>query len=122
MTVDDEVGVGRLFVLADSRLDQGRVFQGGEAKGDVLADFFQRLEIDDSFAIGGIEVGAASVVGDFESATIASGDAVAELAAVVGPDGEIGIAEASVSLARSEEKDVLLRGSDQSADRSRKQS
>ena len=34
MPVNQEISVGSVFVLADARFDDGRIFQGGEAASD----------------------------------------------------------------------------------------
>ena len=114
MAVDDEVTVGSLLVLADASLHQGRVFQGREAEGDVFANVFESFLADDALAGCGVEGGAASVVGNFESAAgtacEGAGNSVAKTAAMVSPDGQMRVVEAIVASGRAEEKNILLGG------------
>src|SRR5580704_4153883 len=121
MTVDDEVAVGSLLVLADASFKQWRLFQGREAEADVLANVFERVGADDALAVGGIEGGAAGVVGDLEAAPSAAGNAVTKTPVMVTPDGQMAVAETVVSGGGSEEKNVLLGGANQIADCSGKQ-
>src|SRR6202451_2531730 len=116
VAVNDEVSVGGLLVLADAGFDQRRVFQRGEAEGDVFAGGAQCFFADNSFARSWIEGGAAGVVGDFEAAMVVAGDAVEEAVAMVGPDGQFGVGKAGVSGGRAEEEDVLPGGANQIAD------
>ena len=51
MPVDDEVIVRTVLVLADARLQQGRIFQRGKAEGDIVADRLEPLGADCSFAL-----------------------------------------------------------------------
>jgi hypothetical protein len=68
MTVEDEVAVGGLLILADASFDEGRVFQSREAKGTYSRTSFRRVLTDYALAVGGIEGGATRVVGNFKSA------------------------------------------------------
>ena len=97
MPVDDEVTVGGLLVLADAGFDERRVFQRREAEGEVFANVPQRLFIDHPLAVGRIEIRPPRIVGNFESATAAARDAVAEASAMIGPDGKMGVGEVMLS-------------------------
>ena len=112
MAIDYEVGVGGLFVLADSRFDQWSVFYRGKAEHQIFADSFERSWAYHSLAACGIERGTAGVVGYFKSATIAAGDAVEKTVAVVAPNWKMIVGEAGISGGRAEEKNVLLGGMD----------
>src|ERR1700683_1607252 len=112
MAIDYEVGVGGLFVLADSSFDQRSIFHCGKAEGQIFADSFERSWAYDSLAACGIERGAASVGGYFGSAPIAAGDAVEKTVAVITPHWKMIVGEAGISSGRAEEKNVLLGGTD----------
>src|SRR4051794_37348748 len=105
MAIDNEVTVRRLLILANASLDQWSIFQGREPKSDVFANLFQRLAIDHAFPIRGLELRPARVVCDFEAATIAAWNAVSEFAAMVRPDGNVGIMKTHVPDGGAEEED-----------------
>ena len=107
--------VGALLILADAGFDQWSVFHRRKAKGEIFANALQRGSADDSLAARGIEDGTARVIGYFEAATIASGNAVEEAVAVVAPHRNMSIGEAGVASGCAEEKDVLLGGTDEAA-------
>src|ERR1700756_2201733 len=119
MTVHNEVAVGRLFILADSSLDEGRMFQGREAKANILPDVFQRFWADDPLACSRIEIGSAGIIGDLETPPIAAGNAVAKSPEVIRPDRHLVVAEEGISGGRAKEKYVLLGCPDEVADDSR---
>jgi hypothetical protein len=54
MTVENEIAVGSVFVLADAALDKRSVGEGGEALGKVSTHFVQRAGRRD--AVGGIGI------------------------------------------------------------------
>ena len=114
MTVDNELAVGRLLILADARLNQRSIFQGREAEGQILANELQRLLADDSFPRGGIEGRTARVICNFE--TTAPRDAIKEAAAMVAPHWQVLVTKASVARRRTKEEDVLLGGLNEVAD------
>ena len=68
VAINQEITVGGVFVLADARFDDGRIFQGGEAARDEF------LRGSESFGAGyaglcvGINARAVAIVGDFEAA------------------------------------------------------
>ena len=78
MAVDDEVIVGAVLILADARLEQRRILQRGKAEGDVFPDGLQSFRADGSFPRGGIELGTARIVGDFEASALIARNAVHE--------------------------------------------
>src|SRR5258708_2713549 len=117
MAVNDEVAVGSLLVLAHAGFDERSIFQGGEAKGEILANCAQCSCGDYSFTGSGIERGAASVIRNLEAAAAAPRNAVDETATVIGPDRKMSVAETIVAGRRAEEKHVLLGRTHQTADR-----
>src|SRR5207253_2611021 len=68
VTVDDEVLVGRVFVLAHPGLDQRSALQAREPKREILPRRLQRLRRGYPLARGGVERWPAGVVGDLEPA------------------------------------------------------
>ena len=121
MTVDNELAVGSLLVLADTGLDQRSIFQGREAEGQILADECQRLFADDPFSRSRIEGRAARVVCNFETAALVSRNAIKETAAMVAPHRHLAVVKASVARRCTEEEDVLLGGLNEIADSARKE-
>src|ERR1700722_9275026 len=121
MPVDDEVLVGRLLVLADARLDQRSVFQGREAEGQMLAHTTQRIWVHHAFSRRRIEGRSARVIGYFKPAPSAAGDSIEKMLAVVAPHGQMRVVESRISRRRPEEKNILLGGPPQIADRLREQ-
>ena len=85
MAIYDEVAIGSLLVLADAGLNQRGIFHRREPEGEIFAHALQRCRTDHSFAERGIEGGAARIVGYFEPAPVAAGDAVEEAVTVVAP-------------------------------------
>src|SRR5581483_3299802 len=120
MTVHDEMIVGRLLVLADSRLDERCVLHRRKAQAKVLANSAQPIRVDHSFAVCGIERGPSCVVGNFEAAALVSGNAVAKTVAMLSPYGKMTVVEA-LSRGHTKEEDILLGGTNAVPDRLRKQ-
>ena len=108
MAIDDEVTVRRLLVLTDARLDQRSVAQGRKAEARIFANVFQRLGADHALALGGIEVWAARVVGNLESAAAAARDPIAKPSAMIGPHWHVRVVEARIAGGWPEKEDILL--------------
>src|SRR5881296_4448716 len=88
MVIDDKVLVGRLFILAHARLEEGRALQYGKPVRDVVTRDLERRCGRGALAIGGIEHRPSRVVGDLEATPLVSGDAVHEARPVIRPDGQ----------------------------------
>src|ERR1700690_4149947 len=110
MAVNNEVAVGRLLVLANAGFDQWRVFQGGEAEGNVFANIPESLRVHHALAVRRIESRSARVVRGLESAPVAARDSVTKASAVIAPDGQMRVAEPVIPRRRTKEKNVLLGG------------
>src|ERR1700751_4759328 len=108
MPIDNKVAVGSLLVLANPSLNQRRIFQGREAKGNILADILQRLRSDCPLTESRIEIRPARIVGDLETAPVAAGNAIPKLPAMIGPHWHLAVRETRISGRRAEEKYVLL--------------
>src|SRR6266705_6891067 len=109
MTIDNEVAVGRLLVLANAGFDQRSILHPGEAEAEVVTRALQALVADAPITAGGIKRGAARVVCKLEAAPLIAGNSVHEGLAVVGPDGHLGFVEAYFTGRWAEEKHILLR-------------
>ena len=108
VSVHDEVTVGSLFVLANASLDERRVFQGRKTERYILANILQCLRTYHPLTVRRIEFRTACVVGDLEASAVASGNSVAKATAMIGPDGQVRVAESRVALGGAEKKDILL--------------
>src|SRR5213592_1800814 len=101
--IDDEMLVGRLFVLADARLEQRRAFQAGEPVGEIVARDLEGVGTGDSGLSGRIDDGSSGIVGHFEAAPLVTRDAVHEARAVIRPDGQRFLREAPIAGRRPKE-------------------
>src|SRR5690349_3004260 len=110
MTVDDEVLVRRVLVLAHARLEQRSVLERRKSVPEVLTSGAQRLGRGQAFAARGIERGPARIVRDLEPPPLIAGNAIHEMRAVVGPNRERFLGEATIAARRAEEEDFLPRG------------
>src|SRR5947207_11007758 len=109
MTIDDEVLVGRLLVLADARLEQRCAFQSGESNPEIVASRLQGLGTRGSGLGGRIDDGSACIIGHLEPAPLVAGNAVHEPGAVIRPDRQRLLGETPVARRRPEEEDFLPR-------------
>src|SRR5712664_1025851 len=109
VSIDDEMLVWGLLVLADARLEERRAFQSGESVGDIIAGNLQRRRSGRAITVRRIEQGAARVVGDLEAAPLVPGNAVHEARAMVPPDGQRLLGEAPIAGGRPEKEDLLAR-------------
>src|SRR5580704_4571848 len=76
MAIDEEISVRGVFVLADARFDDWRVFQGGESvRGEFLRGSDGLGSCDAGLRVG-IDGGAVAIVGNFEAAIFEIGHAV----------------------------------------------
>src|SRR3989454_3013268 len=116
MTIDDEVLVRTLLVLANPRLEQRGAGEPGKAVPEVLARRAQPLRRRLSLPRGGIERRTARVVRHLKAPPPVAGDPVHEARAVVRPDGQGLLGEPRVARRRPEEEDLLARGAHQIAD------
>src|SRR6266550_4290997 len=78
MVIDDEVLVGRLFVLAHARLEQRRALQPRKPVPDVVARDLERCFGRCALPIRGIEHRPSGVVCDLEAPPLVAWDAVHE--------------------------------------------
>jgi hypothetical protein len=76
MLIDQEISVRGVFVLADARFDDRRIFERGEAAGEKFARGSESFGGGDAGLRVGIDGGAVAIVGDFEAAGFEVGRAV----------------------------------------------
>src|SRR5437660_2208240 len=108
MTINDEVAVGSLLVLADSSLDQRSSLQRRKAEVEIFANSVQCFRADDPLAGSGVERRAAGVDSYFEAAPVVSRNAVDESSVVISPDRQLPVAEARIAGGCAEEEYILL--------------
>ena len=106
MAVDQEVAVGRRFVLADPRLEDRPLGEVGKAPAQVGARQAQVVRIGDPLAVRRVEARTDAVDADLEAPLVDARDPVAA-ARVVRPGRQDVPAPASVALARAEVEDRL---------------
>src|SRR6267378_3540090 len=111
MAIDNEVLVGRILVLTDTRLEQGRALERREAKRQVVARGLQRFGPGEPVTVGRIEVRASRVVGDLEAPPLVARNPVHEMRPVIRPDRHGLLGEAAIAGRSAEEEHFLLRGS-----------
>src|SRR5882762_10412898 len=121
MPIDDEVLVGRVFVLAYTGLDQRSALQSRKPKREILARRLEALRCGHALAGRGIEWRPPGVVRDLEPAPLVARNAVDESPAVIGPHRQRLLRKPLVTGGRAEEKDLLPGGAHPVADNVRKQ-
>src|SRR5437867_5401961 len=107
MTVHYEILVGRVFVLANTSLQDWGVLQRREAHGQMITRVRQRLGARGALAIGGIEQRPACVVSQLEAASLIAWNAVIEASAVIDPNWHFRLVETQVA-ALSAKKEHFL--------------
>src|SRR5437870_717054 len=97
VSIDDEVPVRTVLVLANFGTENGGVTQGGESAAHERAD--RALEVGGRMpvAVGRVELRPSRVVGDLEAAVQIAGDAVNEAVAGLHPHGQARLDEPFVT-------------------------
>ena len=111
MAIDEVVAGGGVFVLADFGLEEGGIFDFGEALGEVTTDFFDSLFGNGAVFGVGIDDGAVGIDGDFEAAGFDVGNAV-EAVGAIDPAGHGGGVPGAVARGGTEVEDFLAGGAD----------
>src|ERR1700674_706225 len=119
MPVNDQVVVRTVFVRANAGLHQRRVFHRRKPESEVIAHKHESVATHRSFPRSGIELWSSGIIGNLESATVASRNAIDKAVAMIGPDRQLRLREAIISGGRAEEKYILLGGANAVADRLR---
>src|SRR5687767_14694250 len=107
MTVDDELAVGTVFVLAHLGPENGCVLQRGEATAHERAE--RTLDVEGRYPapVRGIELRASRVIGHLESAVQVAGDAVNEMVAEIDPHRHARLEKPFVPRRSAEIEDLL---------------
>src|SRR5712671_584558 len=121
MSIDDEVVVRRVFVLAHASLEERRVFHPRKAIGKVASRLSQTVVVDQSLSEGRIELAPTGIVRQFEAAVLVPGNSVHKVVAVIRPDRQVAFVIAVVTRWSSEEQHILLGGYEVRAYSPRKQ-
>lgn len=111
MAIDEVVTGGGVFVLADFGLQEGGIFDSGEALGEVVADFFDGLRGNGAVFGIGVDDRAVGIDGDFEAAGFDVGDTVDAVGAI-DPAGHGGGVPGAIAWGGSEVEDLLAGGAD----------
>lgn len=119
VSVNDEVMVGRVFVLADAALEQRRILHSWKPVREITACAGQSLFADESLSRGRVKFRAARIVGYFEASSLVAGDSVHEVITVVGPYGYVRLVVTRIANGCPEEKHFLLRREEMRTDRLR---
>src|SRR5260370_19547603 len=107
MAIDNEVLVGRILVLTDTRLEQGGALERREPKRQVVPRGLQRLGPWEPLTVGWIEVRAPRVVGDLEAPPLVARNSVHEMSPMIRPDRHGFLGEAAIAGRRAEEEPFL---------------
>src|SRR5262249_46857365 len=110
MTVDDEVAVGTVLVLAHFCTEERGIPQQRKALAHELAHRALAVSRRIAIAVGWIELSPSRIVGDFEAAMQVARNAVHEAAAGVDPHGQARLDESIVTGRGAEVVDLLPRG------------
>src|SRR5215470_580891 len=89
MTIDDEIVIRCLLVLADASLQEWRVSHSWEAKRYIIASQSEALLAYHSFTCGRIKNGSTRIVCDLEAACLVPRNAIHEASAMIGPHGQM---------------------------------
>src|SRR5437762_2696411 len=120
MSVEEEVGIRRIFILADARLDDRLRRECGEASPDELPEVVDGFGRYDPIERSRVDWRARHIVADFESAALVARHAVPSPLAEVDPSGARRPVEPGVTSRRAEIDDVLAGCDDAVADDSGK--
>src|SRR5438128_11810447 len=107
VTVNDEVVVWAVLVLANSAFEQRSTLQPGETEPHIVAHRLESIGAYGSVARSRIEFGPTRVIGDFEAASLISRNAVDETLTMISPNRKVAFRVTIVSLSRAKEKDLL---------------
>src|ERR1022692_4833378 len=122
VAVDQEIAVGRVLVLADARLHQGRMPQSGQALAEEIARGGERIGGWDAVGGGRVDGRAVLVEGDFDAAVFQIGKTVGPARiAEVDPHRHGWRSEARVAGRCPKEERLLARGHDAFGEQIRKQ-
>src|SRR5437667_11511953 len=111
VTVNDEVIVWAVLVLANSAFEQRSILQPGETDPHVVAHRLESIGAYGSVARSRIEFGPTRVIGDFEAASLISRNPVDEKLTMISPNRKLAFRGTIVSRMGTAEKDFVPGGS-----------
>src|SRR6185295_19344948 len=122
MSVDEQIAVGAVFVLADARLDYRAALQRRETSLHVVAHFRQRTGGELPIADIRIDRRSVLIVRNLEAAAFKIREPVVDVAVVeIRPTGQLPGREALIARPRREEKHLLSGRKDARAQKLRKE-
>src|SRR2546422_6405583 len=104
VTVNDEVVVWAVLVLANSAFEQRSTLQPRETEPHIVAHRLESIGAYGSVARSRIEFGPTRVIGDFEAASLISWNAIDETLTMISPKRKVAFRGTIASLRRSKEK------------------
>src|SRR2546427_11065978 len=107
VTVNDEVVVWAVLVLANSAFEQRSTLQPGETEPHIVEHRLESIGAYGSVARSRIEFGPTRVIGDFEAASLISRKAVDETLTMISPNRKLAFRVTVISRRRAKEKYLL---------------
>src|SRR5207249_12135313 len=89
VTVNDEVVVSAVLVLANSAFEQRSILQPGETEPHIVAHRLESIGAYGSVARSRIEFVSTCIIGDFEAASLISRNAVDETLTMISPNRKV---------------------------------
>src|SRR5438105_8444398 len=120
MTVDQEVAVRGVLVLADAAFNHGCIYHGGKKMFNVPAVFLQPFRGGDAPARVGVKRRTVPVNRHLEASVLEVGHAVSLIVAQVDPSRQRGRLEPRITGWHAEEEDLLPRRKYAAAEQARK--
>src|SRR5439155_21216851 len=110
VTVNDEVVVWAVLVLANSAFEQRSIVQPGETEPHIVAHRLESIGAYSAVTRSRIEFGPTRVIGDFEAASLISWNAIDETLTMISPNRKVAFRVTIFSLRRSKEQYLLPGG------------
>ena len=120
VTVNDEVVVWAVLVLANSAFEQRSILQPGETEPHIVAHRLESIGAYGSVTRSRIEFVSTCIIGDFEAASLISRNAVDETLTMISPNRNLAFRVTVISRGGAEEKYFLPGGADAPSDSLRK--
>src|SRR5437667_5448362 len=120
VTVNDEVVVWAVLVLANSAFEQRSILQPRKAEAYIVAHCLESIGAYGSVTRSRIEFRSTRIIGDFEAASLISWNAVDETFTMFSPNRKLAFRVTIISLGCAKEKYFLPGGADAPSDGLRK--
>src|SRR5437879_9676220 len=98
VTVNDEVVVWAVLVLANSAFEQRSILQPRETEPHIVAHRLESIGAYGSVARSRIEFVSTCIIGDFEAASLISWNAIAETVTMIIPNRKVAYSVTIVAL------------------------